>query len=428
MAAVTSRNVCVLGLGYVGLPLACAAGEAGHRVVGLDLDRNRVDGLRAGHSPVEDVEDRLLEKVLASGLLSFTNDPREIEGSDTFIICVPTPLKDKTPDLTMVDAAVDLVARALRPGDIVILESTTYPGTTEDRVAPRLAEATGLHAPNDYHLVFSPERIDPGNPHYSLKNTPRVVGGLGTAAGDAAAAFYSSFIDHVHRVSGPREAEMAKLLENTYRHVNIALVNEMAIFCEELGIDLWEAIGAASTKPFGFAPFTPGPGVGGHCIPVDPSYLSWRVRRLGYPFRFVELAAEINDRMPNYVAARIADLLNDVHKSVGGSRILVLGLAYKRDLGDMRESPAPVLIRRLESRGALVRWHDPHVGDREIEDSNAVAVQGELTADELAAADLVVVHTDHSVYDPELIVRHSRRVFDTRNLTAEHPASHVFRL
>ena len=424
----TSRNVCVLGLGYVGLPLACAAGEAGHRVIGFDPDRKRVDDLRAGRSPVEDVEDRLLEKVLASGLLTFTDDPREIEGSDTFIICVPTPLKDKTPDLTMVDAAVDHVARVLRPGDMVILESTTYPGTTEDRVAPRLAEATGLHAPDDYHLVFSPERIDPGNPHYALKNTPRVVGGLGTAAGDAAAAFYSSFIDHVHRVSGPREAEMAKLLENTYRHVNIALVNEMAIFCEELGIDLWESIGAASTKPFGFAPFTPGPGVGGHCIPVDPSYLSWRVRRLGYPFRFVELAAEINDRMPNYVAARIADLLNDVHKSVGGSRILVLGLAYKRDLGDMRESPAPVLIRRLESRGALVRWHDPHVVDWTIEDSDAVAVDGELTAAELAAADLVVVHTNHSAYDPELIVRHSRRVFDTRNLTADHPAPHVFRL
>ena len=359
---------------------------------------------------------------MATGRLSFTDDQAEIEGSDTFVICVPTPLKEKTPDLTMVDAAVDVVAAALRPGGLVILESTTYPGTTEDRVAPRLAEVTGLHAPDDYHLVFSPERIDPGNPVFSLQNTPRVVGGLGVAAGDAAAAFYSSFIDEVHRVSGPREAEMAKLLENTYRHVNIALVNEMAIFCEELGIDLWEAIGAASTKPFGFAPFTPGPGVGGHCIPVDPSYLSWRVRRLGYPFRFVELAAEINDRMPMYVASRIADLLNDVHKAVGGSRILVLGLAYKRDLGDLRESPAPVLIRRLESRGAQVRWHDPHVHAHQIADSEAVAVEGELSAEELAAADLVVVHTDHSAYDPAMIVRHARRVFDTRNLTANHPA------
>jgi nucleotide sugar dehydrogenase len=311
---------------------------------------------------------------------------------------------------------------------MVILESTTYPGTTEERVAPRLAAATGLTAPDDYHLVFSPERIDPGNPVYSLENTPRVVGGLGVAAGDAAAEFYSSFIDQVHRVSGPREAEMAKLLENTYRHVNIALVNEMAIFCEELGIDLWESIGAASTKPFGFAPFTPGPGVGGHCIPVDPSYLSWRVRRLGYPFRFVELAAEINDRMPVYVASRVAALLNDDHKSVAGSRILVLGVAYKRNLGDMRESPAPVLISRLENRGAIVRWHDPHVRPHTLPGTTAEAVEGELSAEELAAADLVVVHTDHSAYDPGMVVRHSSKVFDTRNLTAGHPAAHVVRL
>ena len=424
----TPRNVCVLGLGYVGLPLACAAAGAGHRVVGYDPDRGRVAGLRQGRSPVEDVEDRLLEKALASGRLSFTDDPAEVTGSDTFVICVPTPLEEKTPDLSMVDAAVDVVAGALRPGGMVILESTTYPGTTEERVAPRLEEATGLTAPDDYHLVFSPERIDPGNPVYSLENTPRVVGGLGPAAGDAASAFYSSFIDHVHRVSGPREAEMAKLLENTYRHVNIALVNEMAIFCDELGIDLWESIGAASTKPFGFAPFTPGPGVGGHCIPVDPSYLSWRVRRLGYPFRFVELAGEINDRMPVYVASRIADLLNGVQKSVSGSRILVLGVAYKKDLGDMRESPAPVLMRRLASHGALVRWHDPHVRADQVPDSGGVAVDGELTAEELAAADLVVVHTDHAAYDPAMIVRHSRRLFDTRNLTAGHHAEHVFRL
>ncbi len=423
-----ARAVCVLGLGYVGLPLACAAAGAGHRVVGYDPDTTRIETLRRGLSPVEDVEDRLLDKVLASGRLSFADDVAALEGCDTFVICVPTPLKDKTPDLSMVDAAVDAVAGALRPGGLVILESTTYPGTTEERVGPRLAAATGLHAPDDFHLVFSPERIDPGNPVFSLENTPRVVGGLGPAAGEAAAAFYSTFIDRVHRVSGPREAEMAKLLENTYRHVNIALVNEMAIFCEELGVDLWESIGAASTKPFGFAPFAPGPGVGGHCIPVDPSYLSWRVRNLGYPFRFVELAAEINDRMPSYVAARVASLLNDVRKPVAGSRILVLGVAYKRDLGDMRESPAPHLVQRLESRGAVVRWHDPHVRVSVLPGTSAQLVDGELDAGELAAADLVVVHTDHSEYDPAMIVRHSRRVFDTRNLTADHRAPHVFRL
>ena len=423
-----ARDVCVLGLGYAGLPVACAAAGAGHRVIGFDPDTARVERLREGRSPVEDVEDRLLEKVLASGLISFTDNARDITGSDTFVICVPTPLKDKTPDLTMVDSAVDVVAGALRPGGMVILESTTYPGTTEERVAPRLAAATGLTPPDDYHLVFSPERVDPGNPVFSLVNTPRVIGGLGTAAGDAAEAFYSTFVEQVHRVSGPREAEMAKLLENTYRHVNIALVNEMAIFCEELGIDLWESIGAASTKPFGFAPFSPGPGVGGHCIPVDPSYLSWRVRRLGYPFRFVELAAEINDRMPSYVASRVAALLNDERKAVAGSRILVLGVAYKRDVGDMRESSAPILIRRLESRGADVRWHDPHVPTQGLADTSAVAVEGELSAEELAAADLVVVHTDHSAYDPAMIVQHSRKVFDTRNLTAHHPAPHVVTL
>jgi UDP-N-acetyl-D-glucosamine dehydrogenase len=423
-----TRDVCVLGLGYVGLPLACAAAGAGHRVTGYDPDSTRVAALRQGRSPIEDVEGRMLEKVLASGRLSFTDDAAAIEGSDTFVICVPTPLTEKTPDLTMVDAAVDVVAGALRPGGMVILESTTYPGTTEERVAPRLAEATGLTAPDDYHLVFSPERIDPGNPVFSLENTPRVVGGLGPAAGDAAAAFYSTFIDHVHQVSGPREAEMAKLLENTYRHVNIALVNEMAIFCEELGIDLWESIGAASTKPFGFAAFYPGPGVGGHCIPVDPSYLSWRVRRLGYPFRFVELAGEINDRMPTYVASRVSALLNDVGKPVAGSRILVLGVAYKRDLGDLRESPAPHLIQRLESRGAMVRWHDPHVRPATLPGTEAEPVVGVLEPAELASADLVIVHTDHSDFDPATIVRHSRLVFDTRNLTADHPAPHVFRL
>lgn len=422
------RTVGVLGLGYVGLPLACAATGAGHRVIGYDPDHARVTGLRSGSSPVEDVEDPLLEKSLASGLLSFTEDARDLSACDVFVICVPTPLHDKTPDLTMVDAAVEAVAAALHPGDLVVLESTTYPGTTEDRVGPRIADLSGLRAPEDYHLVFSPERIDPGNPVYGLQNTPRVVGGLGPAAGAAAAEFYSSFIDHVHQVSSPREAEMAKLLENTYRHVNIALVNEMAIFCEELGVDLWEAIGAASTKPFGFAAFTPGPGVGGHCIPVDPSYLSWRVRRLGYPFRFVELACEVNDRMPGYIASRVADILNRDRLSVAGARILVLGVAYKRDMGDLRESPAPILITRLENRGAIVRWHDPHLPAQSLPGTQAVPVEGPLTPAELTDADLVIIHTDHSAYDPAEVVRHSRRVFDTRNMTAQHGAAHVTRL
>ncbi len=346
------RTVGVLGLGYVGLPLACAAAGAGHAVIGYDVSGERVRQLQVGRSPIGDVSDTQLEQRLDSDRLRFTCDPNDLTGADTFVICVPTPLADKMPDLSMVAAAVETVAGCVSRGDLVILESTTYPGTTEELVAPQISARSGLTAPADYHLAFSPERIDPGNPVYALANTPRVVGGLGPAAGAAAAAFYRSFIGAVHVVSGPREAEMAKLLENTYRHVNIALVNELAVFCEELGIDLWEAITAAATKPFGFAPFFPGPGVGGHCIPVDPSYLSWRVRRLGYPFRFVELAGEVNDRMPHYVAARVSDALNYHRKAVAGSRVLLLGVAYKRDVADVRESPAFGLARRLCDRGA----------------------------------------------------------------------------
>jgi UDP-N-acetyl-D-glucosamine dehydrogenase len=421
------RTVAVLGLGYVGLPLVCAAVEAGHQVLGFDVSAERVQELRDGHSPVGDVEDKLLESRLGSGRLRFTCEPGDLREADTYVICVPTPLRDKSPDLSMVDAAVETVARNVGHGDLVVLESTTYPGTTEERVAPRIAAISGLTAPEDYHLAFSPERIDPGNPRYGLRNTPRVVGGLGNAASEAAAGFYRSFIERVHVVSGPREAEMAKLLENTYRHVNIALVNEMAIFCEELGIDLWEAIGAAATKPFGFAAFAPGPGVGGHCIPIDPSYLSWRVRRLGYPFRFVELAGEVNDRMPDYVATRIGDVLNQQRKSVAGARILLLGVAYKRDVADVRESPAFALARRLRARGADLSWHDPYAQGFEI-DGVPLPRTRSLTPEVLAAADLVVIHTDHSAYDWDEIVRDSRLVFDTRNATGEISDPKVSRL
>src|SRR6185295_12245503 len=384
-----AQDALVIGLGYVGLPLAVQAARAGFRVTGFDTSAEIAAGLNAGRSHVDDVPAAEVVQARARGFRA-TSDEAEIGPQDVIVICVPTPLSVADgPDLGAVRAAAEAAGRLLRPGTLVSLESTTYPGTTDEVVRPLLEKTSGLTAGIDFSLVFSPERIDPGNPKYGLVNTPKIVGGVTPSCADAAAAFYGQICEQVVRAASAREAEMAKLLENTYRHVNIALVNEMAIFCDELGIDLWEAIGAASTKPFGFAPFTPGPGVGGHCIPVDPSYLSWRVRRLGYPFRFVELAAEINDRMPHYVASRIADLLNDVHKSVDGSRILVLGLAYKRDLGDLRESPAPVLIRRLESRGALVRWHDPHVRGYRIADSAAVAVEGALSAEELAAADLV---------------------------------------
>jgi UDP-N-acetyl-D-glucosamine dehydrogenase len=407
--------VAVIGLGYVGLPLAVAAAGAGNQVVGYDVSARHVERLANGQSPIEDVSDQCLKEAVAGGGLRFTADPIELADCRCSVICVPTPLKDKVPDLSMVMAAVDTVAAYLSPGDLVVLESTTYPGTTEDLVAPRLARATGLEAARDYHLAFSPERIDPGNRHYHLANTPKVIGGMGPASTQAAVEFYSGFVDEVHAVSSPREAEMAKLLENTFRHVNIALVNEMAILCQELGVDLSEAIEAAGTKPFGFMAFQPGPGVGGHCIPIDPSYLSWRVRRLGSSFRFVELACEINDRMPEYVATRVGDLLNRERKAVNGARVLVLGIAYKADIGDVRETPAGALARRLTSRGALVSWHDPHVRSHDVLQP-AMRVES-LSADVLGGFDLVIIHTDHSSYNWPWIVEHAALVLDTRNVT-----------
>jgi nucleotide sugar dehydrogenase len=419
--------VAVLGLGYVGLPLALAAAGAGRTVVGYDVAGDHVARLASGTSPIADIGDLDLKEALATGNLRFTDDPGELAGCRAYVICVPTPLTDKAPDLSMVLAAVDTVAANLSPGDLVVLESTTYPGTTEDVVAVRLADATGLRAGADYHLAFSPERIDPGNQAFGIRNTPKVVGGMGPAAGEAAAALYRGFVAEVHVVSSPREAEMAKLLENTFRHVNIALVNEMAVFCQELGVDLWESIDAAATKPFGFMPFRPGPGVGGHCIPIDPSYLSWHVRRLGYSFRFVELACEINDRMPDYVAARAADLLNRDRKAVNGARVLVLGVAYKRDVADVRETPAVSLVRRLLAKGAEVSWHDPWV-ERFDGLPEAARRLPNLSAEALGAFDLVVVHTDHSSYDWPWILRHSALVLDTRNATAAFRHPRVTRL
>jgi nucleotide sugar dehydrogenase len=412
----TQRRVAILGLGYVGLPLALAASEAGHQVIGFDVNERRVNALTEGISGIEDVDDLELKLATASGRLRFTAAPAELADRDTFVICVPTPLTDKVPDLSMVKAAVHTVGTHLSAGDLLILESTTYPGTTEELVVPMIREVSGLQAGSDYHLAFSPERIDPGNPTFGLRNTPKVVGGLGETATRVAALFYGSFVERVHTVSSPREAEMAKLLENTYRHVNIALMNEMAVFCTELGINLWEAIEAASTKPFGFMKFRPGPGVGGHCIPIDPSYLSWRVRKLGYSFRFVELAGEINDRMPDYIATRVSDLLNQHRKPVNGARILILGVAYKQDVADVRESPAFALTRKLGARGAQVTWHDPHVDRFEVEGVSLPRI-AQLTEGELASADLVVVHTNHSYYDWPAVVAGARLVFDTRNAT-----------
>lgn len=404
-------SVVVIGLGYVGLPLLVESSLAGHTCTGLDLNEGVVAALNDGRSHVDDVSDDTVADMLAKGFTA-TSDPSCLGGADVVIICVPTPLKeDQTPDLGFVEAASSTIAEHLRPGMLVVLESTTYPGTTDGIVRERL-EASGLTAGEDFHLAFSPERIDPGNPTFQLRNTPKVVGGFTEACTERAVAFYSDVVDEVVPVSGTREAEMAKLLENTYRHVNIALVNEIAVFSHDLGIDLWESLRAASTKPFGFTAFYPGPGVGGHCIPIDPNYLSHSVRSLGYQFRFVELAQEVSNRMPAYVVSRVQELLNEHEKPVKNSRVLVLGLTYKPDIADDRETPARPVIRGFLSRGARVIGHDPHLSEFEV-DGRCIEMAGELEA-ECAAADVVVLLQTHSAYDLERIARCGTPVFDTR--------------
>jgi UDP-N-acetyl-D-glucosamine dehydrogenase len=352
----SADSVLVIGLGYVGLPLAVQAARAGFRVTGYDTRPEITAGLMAGRSHVDDVTDTEVAAMAAQGFRA-TAEETELEPADVIVICVPTPLSVADgPDLSAVRAATAAAGRLVRPGTLVSLESTTYPGTTEEVVRPLLEKASGLTAGIGFSLAFSPERIDPGNPDYGFRNTPKIVGGVTPACADAAESFYGRICDQVVRAKSAREAEMAKLLENTYRHVNIALVNEMAIFCRELDVDLWDAIRCAATKPFGFQPFYPGPGVGGHCIPIDPNYLSYKVRTLGYPFRFVELAQEINGRMPGYVTERAAELLNRNAQPVNGARVLLLGVTYKRDIADQRESPAQARSEKSAgSTGAMYR-------------------------------------------------------------------------
>ncbi|GAA4124148.1 nucleotide sugar dehydrogenase [Nocardioides fonticola] len=410
-----SLDLVVIGLGYVGLPLAKEATAAGLRVVGLDVGRAIVAGLNAGRSHVDDLSDDDIAAMVAAGFRA-TTDAAVIADAATVVVCVPTPLGvEGGPDLTAVRSAVAAIGAHLRRGQLVVLESTTYPGTTEEVVKPLLEEASGLVAGEDFHLAFSPERIDPGNPTWGLANTPKVVGGLDAAATAKAAAFYGKFVHTIVEAAGAKEAETAKLLENTYRHINIALVNEMARFCHELDIDLWDVIRCASTKPFGFQAFYPGPGVGGHCIPIDPNYLSHNVRaKLGYPFRFVELAEEINATMPSYVARRAQNLLNDHGKAIHGSSVLLLGVTYKPDIADQRESPAIPLARHLDQLGARIVYHDPHVEEWTpgVEVSRATDLG---TA--LAFADLVILVQAHGAYDvPDLAAR-SRLFFDTRGVT-----------
>jgi UDP-N-acetyl-D-glucosamine dehydrogenase len=405
-------DLVVIGLGYVGLPLVQEATNVGLSVVGFDIGQGVVDSLNSGRSHIDDLSDSDVQRMVAAGFRATTQESA-IGDPDTIVICVPTPLSEADgPDLTAVRAASETAGRLLGKGTLVVLESTTYPGTTDELVRPILEKASGLNAEVDFHLAFSPERIDPGNPVYGLRNTPKVVGGLTPDATAAAARFYGKVCDQVVEAKSPREAEMAKLLENTYRHVNIALVNEMAVFCHELGIDLWDSIRCASTKPFGFQPFYPGPGVGGHCIPIDPNYLSYKVRTLGYPFRFVELAQEINSRMPGYVVDRAAELLNRHAKPLNGANVLLLGVTYKRDIADQRESPARPIARRLLARGAVLSYHDPHVPEWPI-DGREVRRVTDLDTD-IVTADVVILLQDHAEYDLPQLASSAKLFLDTR--------------
>ncbi|MDO8362920.1 MAG: nucleotide sugar dehydrogenase [Actinomycetota bacterium] len=407
-------SLVVIGQGYVGLPLALRAVQQGFRVVGFDVAADRIAELRAGRSYVGDVSDAELSAALAAGYVP-TDDAATLAGFDVAVISVPTPLRDRQPDLSAVQQAARTLGPHLRAGAVVVLESTTYPGTTEELVGPILDEASGLRAGTDYHLGYSPERIDPGNSSFTLVNTPKVVSGVNESSLAAVKAFYDRIVERTVPVGSPAEAEMTKLLENTFRHINIALVNEMAMFARQLGVDIWRVIDAASTKPFGFMRFTPGPGVGGHCLPVDPSYLSWRVEQhLGRKFEFVELANDINEGMPQFVFERVASLLNDHGKPLNGSRVLLLGLAYKASTSDWRESPTVPLAAQLAASHAEVVVCDPHVAEVTLGQLPYAMVPFDRL--QLAAADIVVVMVDHPSFDPQLVAEVAPLVFDAKGL------------
>ena len=403
----------IVGLGYVGLPLVVELAKAGYRVLGFDVSERVVNGLNAGHSHVKDVSDAQLREALAAGRFEATTDMSRMGEPDAVSICVPTPLsKFKDPDVSFIVAATDSVKRTLRRGQAIILESTTYPGTTREILQPAL-ESTGLAVGTDFFLAFSPERVDPGNPVWKTHNTPKVVGGITESCTRVACALYEPAIERLVPVSTTEAAELVKLLENTFRSVNIGLVNEMAIVCDKLGVDVWEVIEAASTKPFGFMKFLPGPGLGGHCIPIDPHYLAWKMRGLNYKTRFIDLAGELNTEMPLFWVRKVAEALNQQGKAVRGASVLVLGVAYKRDIDDIRESPALDIIRLLEGQGARVAYSDPHVPcfAEDGHDYRSVALDSQT----VAAADCVMIVTDHTAVDYRMIRRHAKLVVDTRN-------------
>ncbi len=410
-------QVGVVGLGYVGLPLAVVVGQAGYRVVGVDLSPAVVEGINAGHSHIGDVRAEEVAALVRAGRLRATSDYAALRECDVIIICVPTPLdKNRQPDLSYVLAAGEGIAAHMRPGQLISLESTTYPGTTEEDLLPVL-EKSGLKVGQDFFLCFSPERVDPGSKKWNTRNTPKVVGGLTPACREVAVAFYSRIVEQVLPVSSPRAAEMTKIFENTFRVVNMAVVNEMAMLCDRMGLSIWEVIEAASTKPFGFMPFYPGPGVGGHCIPIDPFYLTWKAHEYDFHTRFIELAGEINRSMPYFVREKVIRALNERGKALQGARILVLGLAYKENVADWRESPALDVIRLLREYGSEVLAHDPYIPEVNDPQRGERIRSVELTDEVIASCDAVVIVTHHSAYDYQHIVDLAQMVVDTRNAT-----------
>ena len=417
-----SAVVGVVGLGYVGLPLALEFARAGFKVIGFDVSQRVVDQLNKGISHIQDVASKDLAEVVKAGKFEATADPTRIGEMDAVSIAVPTPLvKTRDPDMSYVLSATETIAKHARPGMLIVLESTTYPGTTRELMQPRMEEA-GLVVGQTVFLAFSPERVDPGNPTWHTKNTPKVVGGITPACTEVATALYASCLDTIVPVGSTETAELVKLLENTFRSVNIGLVNEMAIVCDKLGVNVWEVIDAAATKPFGYMKFTPGPGIGGHCIPLDPHYLAWKMRSLNYKTRFIDLASEINSEMPALVVEKVARALNEDRKAVNGSKVLVLGVAYKKNIDDMRESPSLDVMRLLEQRGAVVTYHDPYVPSFREDGHTMHGV--ELTDDALRSSDAVVIVTDHDNVDYQRVVDLAPVVVDARNATRNLSSAH----
>ncbi|MFN8435268.1 MAG: nucleotide sugar dehydrogenase [Anaerolineales bacterium] len=415
-----NAKVAILGLGYVGLPLAVVFGEAGFKVTGVDPDKRKVESLNKGESYIPDVKTEAVANLVKNGMLTATTDFSVLKEMDAVSICVPTPLRQTgDPDMSFIVSAMEELSKYMHKSMVVVLESTTYPGTTRELLLPKLGTEHNLTVGEDWFLAFSPERVDPGREDFTTINTPKVMGGITHACGEVATAWYEGAIKTVHHVSTAEAAEMSKLLENTFRMINIGLVNELAIMCEYLGVDVWEVIDAAATKPFGFMKFTPGPGLGGHCIPIDPLYLSWKMRSFNYNARFIELASEINTNMPRYVVSRVLEAMNDLGKTLKGSKVLVLGVAYKPDIDDVRESPALDVIGLLRKKGALVEYHDPYIPHihHEYDGWRMDSVKDMIKS--VKDADVVVVVTNHKAYDYKAVIESAKFVFDSRNATGK---------